>query len=152
MSDPISFDAASPRYGLPLLFSGQSQKEVYVNEAYAITDALLHCAVEGIATTPPGSPVDGTNWLIGASPTGEWAGKANTLACRQAGGWVYVTPIDGLAVLNRATGQILRYFGGWQSADAISAPSGGTTVDTQARSAIDQIIAALRASGILTAS
>jgi hypothetical protein len=68
------------------------------------------------------------------------------------GGWIYVTPIDGLMVLNRATGQILRYFSGWKSASTITAPSGGTTIDTQARSAITQIIAALQASGILTAS
>lgn len=149
MSTPITFDTASPRYGLPLLFAGQSQKEVYVNEAHAIADALLHCAIEGTAMTPPTNPVDGTNWLIGNNPTGDWAGNSGALACRQAGGWIYVPPKDGLQVLDRSSGQIHRYFGGWSSAAQVTAPSAGTVVDVEARSAIAQLITALQATGIL---
>lgn len=151
MSTPVTFDTASPRYGLPLLFTAQSQKEVYVNEAHAIADALLHCAIEGIATAAPTSPVEGTNWLIADGASGDWAGRSGSLACYQAGGWIYVLPRDGLQVLNRATGQMHRYFGGWHCASAITAPNAGSVIDTQARAAITQIMAALQAAGISAA-
>jgi hypothetical protein len=152
MSDPITFDTVSPRFALPLLFSGQSQKEIYVNEAHAITDALLHCAIEGVAATPPTSPNDGENWLIAAGSSGEWAGKSDSIACRQAGGWIYVAPKDGLTILNRSNGQRTRYFGGWQTSSNVATPIGGTTVDNEARSAINQILSAMRTYGILSAN
>lgn len=71
MSDPFLFDSTTPRFGLPLLFAGQAQKEAFVNEAHALADALIHCAVEGEATAPPGAPVDGTSWLVGSPATGD---------------------------------------------------------------------------------
>jgi hypothetical protein len=152
MSDPVSFDTASPRFALPLLFSGQSQKEVYVNEAHALIDALLHCTVESIAATPPAAPADGSNWLVGAAATGDWSGEANSIACRQNGNWIYVTPRDGMIVLNRGTGQQLRYFGGWVTATNVAPPTGGSIMDAEARTAISGILAALRIAGILATS
>ncbi|MGB7407193.1 MAG: DUF2793 domain-containing protein, partial [Pontixanthobacter sp.] len=50
---------ASPNYGLPFLFAGQTQKEFYVNEAHARIDMLLHPVVEGIADTPPADAQEG---------------------------------------------------------------------------------------------
>lgn len=98
MSDPIVFEGASPRFALPMLFAGQAQKEVYVNEAHARIDALMHCAIEGLANTAPATPANGTVWLINTAPTGEWAGQAGKLACRQDGMWVFVSPKDGMSV------------------------------------------------------
>ena len=126
MSDPFLFDTTCPRFGLPLLFAGQAQKEAFVNEAHSLADALMHCAIEGIAAAPPVTPADGENWLVATG--------------------------DGLRVLNRATGQDLRFRASWQTPAAPIAPTGGTTIDTQARAAIVELIAALRQAGVLPES
>lgn len=152
MTDPLTFDILSPRFGLPLLFSGQSQKEVFVNEAHALTDALLHCAIEGELSVPPATPVEGENWIVGTSPTGEWQDHEAELACRQAGNWLFVVPQDGMRVLDRSTGQQLLYLGSWQSATAPADPAGGSTKDIQARAAIVELIDALRVAGIFPTS
>lgn len=149
MPDPISFTSTSPRFALPMLFVGQSQKEYTVNEAVARADMLLHCAIDGQAAAPPLSPKDGACWLIATGPTGEWAGHAGELACRVAGSWLFVAPRDGMRVLNRVNGQQMFYRGGWQAPATPAAPSGGTVIDTQARAAINAVVAALKASGIL---
>ena len=152
MSQPITFDASSPRFALPLLFAGQAQKEVFVNEAHALTDALLHCSIEGTVSDPPASPADGENWLVGTAATEEWAGQDGSLACRQGGSWLFVAARDGMQLFDRSTGQTLLYNGGWNAPVAPASPSGGTTVDSEARAAIDAVIVALRAAGILPAS
>lgn len=149
MSEPVTYTSASPRYGLPLLFAGQAQKEFFVNQAHALTDALLHPAVEGEADVPPVSPTEGECWLVGDAPSGEWAAHAGELAAWQAGTWIFATPRDGMRVLDRAAGQEIRYFGGWLRAATPSEPSGGTTVDAEARAAIAELVAALVAGGVL---
>jgi hypothetical protein len=151
MSDPLIFDSATPRFVLPLLFAGQAQKEFTVNEALALTDALLHCAIEDEADDPPASPADGTAWLVGPSPSGAWAGQAGKLACRQLGNWLFVAPRDGFRALNRATGQEIRFVGAWIAPTAPAAPSGGTTVDAQARAALWDLIDRLVEAGTLQA-
>lgn len=152
MPDPISFTTACPRFKLPLLFSGQAQKEFYVNEAHALTDALLHPAIEGEAADPPASPAEGECWLVGASPTAAWTDHAGELACLVAGTWLFVAPRDGLKVLDRSTGQFLLYRGGWAVPVAPAEPIGGSTVDTEARAAIAGLVAALSDAGILPVS
>jgi hypothetical protein len=149
MSDPLTFDSTTPRFLLPLLFSGQAQKEFTVNEALVLTDALLHCAVEGEADDPPAIPADGTAWLVGTAPTGEWAGQAGRIACRQLGNWLFVTPRDGLKVLDRSNDQEVRFSGTWRSPGAPAAPTGGATVDSEARDALADLIAALIEAGVL---
>ncbi|MFT4027601.1 MAG: DUF2793 domain-containing protein [Novosphingobium sp.] len=151
MSDPLTFDSATPRYALPLIFAGQAQKEFYVNEAHALTDALLHGAIEGIADTPPATPADGACWLVGPAPGGDWADHAGELACRQLGNWLFVAPRDGLSMLNRADGQIMRYRGGWVAPAAPAEPVGGATVDSEMRTAFAALLAALTAAGIFPA-
>lgn len=149
MPEPITFTSASPRFALPLLFAAQAQKEFFVNQAHALTDALLHPAIEGEADEPPAEPDAGETWLVGDMPMGAWAGREGCLASFQAGTWVFVQPRDGLRVLDRSTGQDVRYLEGWLRAASPAVPSGGGTIDSEARAAIAELIDALAAAGIL---
>jgi hypothetical protein len=45
--------------------------------------------------TPPVSPVMGDRYMIGAAPTGDWSGKANQIAWRDAAQWLYDVPTNG---------------------------------------------------------
>jgi len=110
---------------------------------------LLLNAVEGTAHAPPAGPEEGECWLVGDEPTGAWAGHAGALASYQAGGWIFAAPRDGLAVLDHSTGQQVRYRGGWRRPETPAEPTGGTTVDTEARAAIIELVEVLIASGIL---
>lgn len=149
MTDSVIFDSASPRYGLPLLFQGQAQKEIFVNEAHCLTDALLHCTIEDTAATPPASPQDGENWLVAASATEAWAGHEDSLACRQAGQWLFVAPRDGLRVFDKSIEQERFFHGSWKKAQEVQEPNGGEVVDSQARAAVTQLVSALQVLGIL---
>lgn len=148
MSEPL-FDSRTPRLDLPLLFAGQSQKEGFVNEITARLDALLGLAIEGELSMPPATALDGQSWLVAAGASGAWLGRAGQIASHQAGNWLYTAPVDGLRLLNRITGQEMRYHAGWQAPGRPSHPSGGATVDTEARTAIGAIMAALTIAGII---
>lgn len=149
MSDPISFTSTSARFDLPYLFPGQAQKEVFVNEAHARADMLLHPAIEGEANTPPAAPLDGECWLVGTAATGVWAGHEGDLACLQSGTWLFAAPRNGLQIFDQPAGQIRRFADGWQAASAVPTPSGGSVIDAEARGAIAGLVAALIAAGIL---
>jgi Protein of unknown function (DUF2793) len=86
---------------------------------------------------------------VGASPTGDWAGQAGKIAARQAGNWLFFSARDGMKLLNRASGQELRFNAGWQVATRPANPSGGTTIDAEARSVIVAILASLTTAGII---
>lgn len=152
MPDPITFASASPRFALPMLFAGQAQKEFFVNEAHALVDLLLHPAIEGEADTPPTSPAEGECWLIGEAPTGAWLEHAGAIASYQAGSWIFAAPRAGLRVLDCSSGQEIRFRDGWHRPETPQEPVGGATVDSEARAAIAELIAALIATGILAQS
>lgn len=152
MSDPITFNSSTPRFALPLLYAGQSQKELYVNEGFSLTDALMHGAIEGESATPPATPADGQSWMVATGATGSWSGQSGKLACHQGGQWIFVQPSDGMAILNKATGQVIRRVGGiWKAPTAPAQPSGGTVVDSQARDSINLLLQKLRDAGIFAA-
>ncbi len=151
MPEP-TFESRTARFDLPLLFAGQSQKETFVNESLARLDALLFLAIEGEQAAPPATPLDGQAWLVASGASGDWSGQSGKIAARQAGNWLFFAPRDGLKLLNRATGQELRFAGTWKSAARPPAPSGGAVIDAEARTAVVQIIAALTVAGIVTAS
>lgn len=131
------------------MFSAQAQKEFTVNAAFALIDALLHCIIEGESNEPPASPIEGQCWIVGTQPSGDWADQAGQIACRQAGNWLFASPAEGMVAFVRSTNRIARFIGSWVSADVVAAPTGGSVVDIEARSAIGQIIAALEAGGLV---
>ena len=73
-------DTETPRLALPLLQPGQAQKEMGHNEALAALDLIVQPNVVAAGIdTPPTSPESGQCWIVGASPTGAWAGQAGKL-------------------------------------------------------------------------
>lgn len=87
---------SSPRLALPFILPAQAQKHVTHNEAIERLDALVQLVFEGVdADTPPGAPIEGETWGIGAAPTGLWENNAGDVAAFHNGGWIYLTPAEG---------------------------------------------------------
>lgn len=158
------------RWALPLLDAGQAQKEMTHNEALAQLDLLTQVGVEAVgALVPPATPAIGQAWIVGATPGGEWAGHAGAVAGWTAGGWRFVAPREGMAAWSAADGCAATYVGAtWRIGRlaartievagvqvvgarraAIAAPTGGTTVDAEARAALAEILATLRGHGLI---
>lgn len=85
---------------------------------------------------------------MAAGATGDWADEDGKLACRQSGTWLFVSPSEGMRLFDASSGQVVLYRGGWQRPVAPADPGGGTTVDSEARTAISALITALADAGI----
>ncbi|SMF68147.1 DUF2793 domain-containing protein [Allosphingosinicella indica] len=161
--------ATTPRFALPHILPGQAQKELFHNEALARIDAALHASViEPPRNAPPAAPAAGDCWIVGSTPSGAWSGQAHALAAWTEGGWRFVAPRPGMQIWEDGEGRLLRWTGAtWESsicADAIfvggvqvvgsrlaeiATPSGGTIIDAEARSAVEEIIVALKSHGLI---
>ena len=108
----------TPNLGLPLLAAAQAQKHVTHNEALLALDALVQCAVlDRDLAAPPGSPAEGARYIVGASPTGAWAGRAGQIAAFAAGAWVFHVPHAGFLAYVADEAAMLVFSGtGWISA------------------------------------
>lgn len=161
---------STDRLGLPMISPGQAQKELFHNEALQLLDALVAGAVEEPATDPPPvSPAIGECYIVGDAPSGVWSGHAQAIASFSSGGWRFINPVEGMAVYVRSTQLTAVYnAGAWDygtvrgallsidgtqvvgsQAVAIESPAGGSTVDSEARVAISEILAALRQHGLI---
>lgn len=162
---------SSQRLSLPFISPGQAQKELYHNEALQILDSLVAAAVEEPPRNDPPNPATAaTCFLVGTAPTGDWSGNANAIATYTAAGWRFAAPVEGMEVWIKSTSLSATYCGGmWQigliygskvlingiqvvgsQVPAIADPSGGTTTDSEARSAISSVLAALRQHGLIS--
>ncbi len=160
----------TPRLAFPLLAAGQAQKEVTHNEALIRADMLIQPVVQAVGiNTPPSSPSAGQCWIIGDSPSGVWADQAACMACWTDTGWVFALPIPGMTALDQSSDQVIQYKSGqWTSGEVNAAqvkingvqvigaqcpsipnPSGGSTLDTEARITIVSILTALRDHGLI---
>ncbi|WP_066560539.1 DUF2793 domain-containing protein [Croceicoccus bisphenolivorans] len=149
MIDPISFNSSTPRFGLPLLFAAQAQKEFYVNEAHVLSDMLMHPFVEGVASEPPVTISNGQCWIISNGATGAFAGQDGHLAFWNDGQWIFAQPTERMAVFDRSIGKYRYFEDGWQTSIEVSAPVQGDVVDEEARIAIAGILTVLQTAGIL---
>jgi hypothetical protein len=163
-------DERTARLSLPLLHAGQAQKELDHNEALALLDlAVQPTVVAAGQDVPPSDPTPGKCWIVGASPVGAWAGRAQALAGWTIGGWRYVAPHPGMVVWRSSDAMTMRYDGAqWTDGEvhaaglfvegaqvvsrrepAIDDPAGGGTIDAEARIALHAILATLRNHGLI---
>jgi len=161
---------STPRFALPFLSPGQAQKEFTHNEALQTLDIIAALAVEEAPRIdPPESPILGASYIIDAGATGDWTGMSQSVAAFTSGGWRFVAPLEGMAAYVKSTSTWALYrAGAWElgilrgssvevdgqqvvasRAAAIASATGGTTIDTEARGAIDEILAALRHHGLI---
>ena len=162
--------SGTPQLGLPFLSAGQAQKEITHNEALQMLDFVAAGAVEEPPRNdPPELPTVGSCYIVGAAPTGAWIGKAQMVAGYSSGGWRFIAPIEGMSLFVKGSGIPADYVGGsWQlgsvrgsvlvidgqqvvgaRAAAIESPAGGAMADSEARTAIDQILDVLRGHGLI---
>jgi hypothetical protein len=158
------------RLDLPLIATGQAQKEMTHNEALAALDIAVQPMVEAMGVdVPPASPAPGQCWIVGATPEGAWSGRARALAGWTASGWRFLAPRAGWTAWVAASGLTARYDGAaWSEGavaaarieiggiqvvaaqqDAIENPVGGTVIDSEARDALSSILNGLRAHGLI---
>lgn len=158
------------RLALPLLMAGQAQKEVFHNEALQRIDACVAACVADVASAvPPSAPSVGDCFIVGPGGTGAWSGHDGAIAAFGAGGWRFVAPRTGLrAFVASVNVEAVFYGGSWRygllrganvTVDgnqvvasrqaAIADPVGGGTIDAQGRTAIAQMLAAMRTHGLI---
>lgn len=162
-------DEDTPRLSLPLLSPGQAQKEMFHNEALLRLDAAVQACVEAAAAAPPSSPVAGQCWLVESPAAGAWQGREGEIALWTSAGWRFVAPKPGMAVWNAGLSLPHRFVGGnWVAGELlcssvrvngvqvvgerqppVPSPSGGTTIDAEARAAIAALTAALMSHGLI---
>ena len=149
MPEPVTFPSNTQNLSLPLLLTGQAQKEFFVNQALSLLDGLWQRSVQGSISSPPETRSEGDCYRITAPATDSWAGHEASIAIWSGGAWQIIAPTSGLQIFDQAEGLMLRFDGQWRTGEYVAPPIGGATVDTEARSAIASLIEALQSSGIL---
>jgi hypothetical protein len=143
---------------------------LFHNESLQLLDALVAAAVEEPPlSSPPGSPAVGSCYIVGPGPIGDWSDRAAHLAAFTEGGWRFIAPRDGMSVLIRSSGtRAVFRDGAWEigtltglqvsiggkkvlgaRGSPIASPSGGSVIDSESRTAIGQILVAMREHGLI---
>lgn len=120
----------TPKLGLTYLEAAQAQKHVGVNDALRRLDGVVQAgAIDKDLSAPPVGPTTGDAYIVGATPSGLWAGKAGNLAIWHDTAWFFYAPADGWLVYVADEDQYYKYVAGaWSVFGAASAPSGGANV------------------------
>ncbi len=90
--------ATTNNLGITLVDQSQAQKEVTINQAFSLLDAVTaRLVVDKDLSTPPTSPAPSALYIVAASPTGAWSGKATNLAYFDQV-WRFIVPQTGMSV------------------------------------------------------
>jgi hypothetical protein len=111
----------------------------------------------------------GACYIVDAAASDAWTGKSGCVAGWTSGGWRFVEPTDGMRLIVRSTATEAAYRdGAWELGAvrgsalliggeqvvgarmaAIASPAGGAVIDAEARAALDAILGAMRAHGLI---
>jgi len=161
--------SATPRLSLPFLSPGQAQKEFFFNESLQTLDVLVAGSIDELRADPPSTPVVGTAYIVSSPATGDWAGKSQCIAAYSEGGWRFIQPADGIRVYVKAVETIAIFrAGNWEIGKlrcsevlvagqqviggrgvGVRLATGGSTIDAEARVAIEEILERLRTHGLI---
>ena len=94
------------------LASFQANGEVSYNESMWTLDINAQSIVVSRQATPPGSPVEGTAYIVAPGATGEWTTHVNDIAHYYNGAYTYYTPNDGWRYYNIADKLIWKFEAG----------------------------------------
>ena len=90
--------ATTNNLGITLVDQSQAQKEVTINQAFSVLDAVVgKSVVDRSLSAPPALPATSALYIVAASPTGAWAGKATYLAYFDQI-WRFIAPQSGMRV------------------------------------------------------
>ena len=147
--------ATEPNTGLTFQEANSLETDALQNELVNYLGVWLNCAVQTVGdTVPPGSPVNGERYIVGASATGAWATHDDELAIYRDGWQFYAPPPAGVPIIKN-----LDDGADWECSDAgvWSAKAGGGGSDavdiaydptasgltaTDVQAAIDEVAAA----------
>jgi hypothetical protein len=76
--------------GIPFIDAGQGQPEVTHNEALLLLQAVTNGVIDRGVNDPPVGPTIGDSYIIGAAPTGAWAGRANCVTIWSGTAWDFI--------------------------------------------------------------
>ena len=109
--------ATEPNTGLTFQEANSLQTDALQNELVNYLGVWLNCTVQSVGdTVPPGSPVNGDRYIVGASATGAWATHDDELAIYRDG-WQFYAPPEGASALNLDDGFRYVYLSGaWATA------------------------------------
>jgi hypothetical protein len=112
------------RLKLPLIDSGQSQKEITHNEALNMLDIFVNPVVQEInITSPPESPKPGQLYVIGQNATKEFVNHTNKIAQRLENSWRFIKPLKWLEVTLNKDGSKYKFNGeSWQQVGSTLLP------------------------------
>jgi Protein of unknown function (DUF2793) len=154
-------------FGIPYLPGAEQRPAILQREGLTTIQALLNGVIDRDVNIPPSNPDEGDAYIIGAAPTGQWAGHANQVTVwadfGAGGAWRFIPGRDsagavipmgarqaGMHVYVRAESALVIWSGSaWAS---LSSGGGGASFEPWGANAtfVDFVIVVSNQSGVLS--